>query len=94
MLVWVPDGAGGLLAAKMVRHVRLDRVESVVDDPHRSADGGHGTVFVDAVNSVGAFEISAGSRVLVGAGPAAFVRSCKRCCVIRGQVHHWELEVG
>lgn len=94
MLVWVPDGAGGLLAAKMVRHVRFDRVESVVDDPHRSADGGHGTVFVDAVNSVGAFEISAGSRVLVGAGPAAFVRSCKRCCVIRGQVHHWELEVG
>ena len=94
MLVWVPDGAGGLAAAKMIRHVRFEREESVVDDPHRSADGGHGTVFIDAVNSAGAFEIPAGSRVLVGAGPAVFVKSCKRCCVIRGQVHHWELGVG
>jgi hypothetical protein len=94
MLVWAPDGSGGFAAVKMIRHVRFEREESVVDDPHRSADGGRGTVFVDAVNSVGAFEVPAGSRVLVGAGPAVFVRSCKRCCVIRGQVHHWELEVG
>ena len=49
---------------------------------------------VDAVNSEGAFEIPAGSRVLVGAGPSVLVRSCRRCCVIRGVVHHWELEVG
>ncbi len=94
MLAWAPDGAGGFLAARMIRHVRFDREEAVVDDPHRSADGGHGTVFIDAVNSAGAFEVPAGSRVLVGAGPAVFVKACKRCCVIRGQVHHWELEVG
>ena len=94
MLVWAPDGAGGFAAVKMIRHVRFEREESVVDEPHRSADGGHGTGFVDAVNSAGAFEVPASSRVLVGAGPAVFVRSCKRCCVIRGQVHHWELEVG
>ena len=53
-----------------------------------------GTIYIDSVNSSGAFEIPAGSRVLVGAGPAVFVKKCKRCCVIRGQVHHWELEVG
>ena len=94
MLVWAPDGAGGFAAVRMIRHVRFEREESVADDPHRSADGGHGTVFVDAVNSAGAFEVPAGSRVLVGAGPAVFVKTCKRCCVIRGQVHHWELEVG
>ena len=29
-----------------------------------------------------------------GAGPSVFVRSCRRCCVVRGHVHHWELEVG
>ena len=94
MLAWVPDGQGGFEAAKMIRHVRFEREESVVDDPHRSADGGHGTIYIDSVNSAGAFEIPAGSRVLVGAGPAVFVKKCKRCCVIRGQVHHWELEVG
>ena len=22
------------------------------------------------------------------------VRTCRRCCVVRGHVHHWELEVG
>ncbi len=93
MLVWEPDGNGGFKAAKMVRHVRFECEQSVVDDPHRSADGGHGVVFVDGTNSAGAFEIPAGSRVLVGANPAMFVRACKRCAVIRGVVHHWELEV-
>ena len=94
MLVWVPDGAGAFSGPRMVRHVRFERTQSVVDDPHRSADGGRGVVYVDGVNSAGAFEVPAGSRVLVGAGPSVFVRACKRCCVIRGTVHHWELEVG
>ncbi len=93
MLVWVPDGDGGFKAARMVRHVRFEREQSLVDEPHRAADGGHGVVFVDGANSVGAFEIPAGSKVLVSANPAMFVRSCKRCAVIRGVVHHWELEV-
>lgn len=51
-------------------------------------------MFVDAVNSEGALEVPAGARVLVGAGPSMLVRACRRCCVVRGQVHHWELEVG
>lgn len=93
MLVWVPEG-DGFAPAKMIRHVRFELEQSVVDDPHRSADGGHGVIYVDGTNSVGAFEIPAGSRVLVGAGPSVFVRACKRCAVIRGVVHHWELEVG
>lgn len=95
MLVWVPDGDGGFCSpARLVRHVRFERVEAVADDPHRCADGGSGVVYVDGCNSAGAFEVPAGSRVLVGAGPSVFVRSCKRCAVIRGVVHHWELEVG
>lgn len=94
MLVRPAAGDGTFGAIVLVRHVRFERTESAVDDAHRSADGGAGRVFVDAVNSEGAFEIPAGSRVLIGAGPSVLVRSCKRCCVIRGQVHHWELEVG
>ena len=94
MLVWVPDSEGGFERARLVRHVRFEFAQGVVDEPHRASDGGHGRVLVDSVNSVGAFEVPAGSRVLIGAGPAVFVKSCKRCCVVRGQVHHWELEVG
>lgn len=94
MMVWPAAGDGSCLPAVLVRHVRFERTESVSDDAHRSADGGAGVVVVDAASSEGAFEIPAGSRVLVGAGPSVFVRSCRRCCVIRGVVHHWELEVG
>lgn len=94
MMVWPARGDGSFEPTVLVRHVRYERPESVVADAHRSADGGAGRVIVDAVNSEGAFEIPAGSRVLVGAGPSVMVRSCKRCCVVRGQVHHWELEAG
>ena len=91
MLAWPSDGNGGFLATRMVHHVRLEWEQDAVDDAHRSADAGRGRVFVDASNSDGAFEVPAGSRVLVGAGPSMHVVACKRCCVIRGEVHHWEL---
>ena len=94
MLVWPAVGDGTFGPTVLVRHVRFERCESAVADAHRSADGGSGRVIVDAVNSEGAFEVPAGSRVLVGAGPSVMVRSCRCCCVVRGQVHHWELEVG
>jgi hypothetical protein len=94
MLVYPATGDGGLGPAVLVRHVRLEREERVASDGARSSDAGCGTVLVDAVSSEGAFEVRAGSRVLVGAGPSMLVRRCRRCCVVRGQVHHWELEVG
>lgn len=94
MLVFLPAEGGGRGESRLVRHVRFERAEGVVSDTHRSADAGHGTVFVDAVNSEGALEVPAGARVLIGAGPSMLVRACRRCCVVRGQVHHWELEVG
>lgn len=93
MLVYPSDGQGGYAGARMVRHVRYEHENAVVDDPHRGTATG-GKVSVDAVNSTGAFEVPAGSRVLIGALPGMQVRSCKRCCVVRGQVYHWELEVG
>ena len=94
MMVWPAAGDGSFDEAVLVRHVCFERRESAVADEHRSTDGGAGLGIVDAVNSEEAFEIPAGSRVLVGAGPSVFVHSCRRCCVIRGVVHHWELEVG
>ena len=94
MLVWRAVGDGTLeRRPAMVCHVRYEREERVSDDAHRS-DGCSGRVFVDARNSEGAFEVPSGSKVLVGAGPSVMVRAVKRCCVVRGHVHHWELEVG
>lgn len=93
MLVWPADGEGGFKPTCMMRHVRMEWEQATCDDAHRSADAGHGRVFVDAQNTDGAFEVPAGSRVLVGGSPSMLVVACKRCCVIRGQVHHWELTV-
>ena len=92
MLVRVPDGLGGFADVAEVSHVRFARTQSVSDDAHRSADAGAGKVYVDAVNSGGAFEVPAGSRVEIG-GHSYFVAECKRCEGFGGAVHHWELVV-
>ena len=85
------DGSFGEPA--VIAGVRFDEVQSVSGDDHRSADAGAGTVFVDAVNSAGAFEVPAGSRVAVR-GHSYSVRKCHRCEDLFGRCHHWELEVG
>lgn len=77
----------------VVAGVRLDEAQHETDDEHRSADAGAGTVFVDAVNSAGAFEVPVGARVAIR-GKSYIVRECHRCEDLFGRVHHWELEVG
>ena len=91
-VVRVPDGEGGYAEGIAVSRVRFRRTQSVVDDDHRSADAGAGKVYVDALNSVGAFEIPAGSRIDID-GNSYYVVECKRCEDINGHVHHWELTV-
>ena len=92
MLVRTPDSYGDLGDAAEVSYVRFARKQSVCDDGHRSADAGVGKVYVDAVNSTGAFEIPAGSRVEIS-GRSYLVAECKRCEGFDGKVHHWELVV-
>lgn len=87
----LPDGSFG--DPRIVAGVRFERAQRMSDDAHRSADAGGGTVFVDAVNSVGAFEVAAGSRVAVG-GRSMVVAESHACCDLFGRVHHWELKVG
>lgn len=91
-VVRVPDGEGGYAEGVEVSHVRFARKQSVVDDNRRSADAGAGKVYVDALNSVGAFEIPAGSRIDIGVH-SYYVVKCKRCEDFNGCVHHWELVV-
>ena len=92
MFVRVPDGCGGFEPPARMGHVRFERSQSMVDDEHRSADAGAGIVYVDVTNSTGAFEVPAGSRVVID-GADMVVASCKRLCGANGRVHHWELEV-
>lgn len=91
-VVRVPDGAGGFAEGVEILHVRFQRTQSAVDDGHRSADAGAGKVYVDALNSAGAFEVPAGSRIDIG-GHSYYVAECRRCEDFNGRVHHWELTV-
>ena len=91
-VVRVPDGTGGFDEGVAMSRVRFRRTQSVVDDGHRSADAGAGKVYVDALNSVGAFEVPAGSRIDIG-GNSYYVAEVKRCEDFNGHVHHWELTV-
>lgn len=93
MTVRAPLPGGGFDEPELICYVRFERTQSVTDDEHRSADAGAGTVFVDAVNSIGAFEVKAGSRVAVG-GQSLYVREVHRCEDLFGRVHHWEIKVG
>lgn len=87
----LPDGTFG--EPVIVANVRFEETQSMADDAHRSADAGAGKVFVDAVNSIGAFDIPAGSRVAIR-GRCFIARSVHRCEDLFGRCHHWEIEVG
>ena len=91
-IVRVPDCEGGYEDGHAIVGVRFERTQSIVDDPHRSADAGSGKVYIDAVNSTGAFEVPAGSRIEVK-GASLLVASVKRCEAAGGRIHHWELSV-
>ena len=91
-VVRVLDGEGGYAEGVAVSHVRFARAQSVVDDGHRAADAGAGKVYIDALNSGGAFEVPAGSRIDIG-GHSCLVAECRRCKDFNGRVHHWELVV-
>lgn len=92
VVVRVPDGDGGYERGRTIENVRFERRRSTVDEPHRSADAGAGTVYVDAVNSAGAFEVPPGSRIEIR-GVSLYVASVKACEGAAGRVHHWELSV-
>ena len=91
-IVRIPDGDGGYENGRTIVGVRYERKQSVVDEPHRSADAGSGTVYIDAVNSAGAFEIPPGSRIEIR-GLSFYVAAVKACETAAGRIHHWELSV-
>lgn len=92
MDVRVALGAGRFADPVTVGHVRFVRVQEESDDEHRDADAGAGRVYMDAVNSPGAFEIPVGSRVWIR-GRSYLVWKSRACEGNIGEVHHYEVDV-
>ena len=95
MEVSVPDesGYGGEYADPVtVSHVRLERAESLAQAGYKLADGASGRIYVDALNSEGAFRIPVGSKVSLG-GDEYQVLSVDECRAYGPGVHHWEVDV-
>lgn len=90
-IVRVPDGHGGFKGGRPVGCVRIQTVDVMSADDHR-ASMGTGLMYIDAVNSTGAFEVPAGSRIEVR-GMDYLVREVKRFDDSDGTVHHWELSL-
>lgn len=94
--VQAPDddaqGQGAYLAPVAVGHVRLDRSEGLTNSDAVMTDGTAGTLYIDAVNSEGAFDIPTGSRVrLEGETRWHGVGQVRRFETFDGAVHHWEV---
>ena len=89
--VRAPDGAGGFMPAREIRRVRAAVRASWSSSAHRLG-GCSGVLYVDAANSIGAFEVPAGSRVSVR-GNDYLAASVRRYDRADGAAHHWEVEL-
>lgn len=97
MAVRVPDPdaayGGEYLPTVQIEHVRFERKEALNLRAYALADGAQGRIWIDAVNSQGAFEVPKGSKIDV-AGKAENMQAV--VCIpyeIAGRVHHWEVDV-
>lgn len=75
---------------KTIEHVRFEREATSTNGDSELNRSGVGTLYVDARNSVGAFEIPVGSRVSVNGGEERTAHEVIACSVGSG-VHHWEV---
>ncbi|ANE22415.1 hypothetical protein AAY81_03955 [Denitrobacterium detoxificans] len=75
-----------------ISNVRFDRAEALARRDWVLEEGAQGVLYVDAVNSGGAFEIPAGSLLSIDGGEWA-TASKVTPYRIEADVHHWEVEV-
>jgi len=87
------DSANAYLSPVTILHVRLDDDVTAIDKAWANDEEVTGVLFIDAVNSAGAFCPSNRSRVTVG-DVTGFVRSSKTRRAFGPGVHHWEVAIG
>lgn len=84
---------GEYLDPVTIEHVRFERKEALNPNVYKLADGAQGRIWIDAVHSVGAFEVPKGAKVSVpGKTDSMQVIVCAPYDV-RGRIHHWEADV-
>lgn len=89
----VESDYGGEFAEPVeIGNVRFERRDPFHPDALSLGDGAKGILFVDAVNSEGAFAIPSGSLVKVG-DVEMVAGSVAEFIGFGGRVHHWEVEL-
>lgn len=85
------DYEGSYLEPRTISNVRFETAEQLLNSSYKLSDGAAGRVWVDRVNSKGAFKVPMGSKVVIE-GESFIVDKCStyKC---GKHVHHWELDV-
>lgn len=84
---------GEYAEAQTIEHVRFEKASALVRGAYVLTDGAKGLLFVDAVNSKGAFEIPTGSLLSIDGAEEATAGNVDTFEGFNGKVHHWEIEV-
>lgn len=77
---------------QVITHVRYDLEATISPRDYVLSDGSKGIIFVDAVNSDGAFEVPQGSLVIIDEEELSAVKVTPYES-FNGRVHHWIIEV-
>lgn len=93
--VYVPieSAYGGAVSDSPARigHVRYQNYTKAEPLAYAADSGSQGVVFIDAVNSEGAFEIPVGSKIVINGSVEKVVTRVKECRDFTR--HHWEVDV-
>lgn len=85
------DYEGSYLEPTEMRFVRFERAEQLSGQGYKLTDGATGRVWVDKVNTIGAMDVPAGSKLVI----CDETLKVAKCMTYRdmGRIHHWELDV-
>lgn len=75
-----------------IRNVRFQRRDPFHPNELSLGEGSKGLLFIDAVNSAGAFEIPSGSLVTID-GEEMIAGDVATFIGFGDQIHHWEIEL-
>ncbi len=86
-------GLGGKFAEPVVlKGVYYEPMRQIAQSSYQLQDSPKGTLFVDAANTEGAFDVPAGSLVSIDGGEESAVLKSS-AYTANGRMHHWELQL-
>lgn len=85
------DYEGSYLEPTEMRYVRFERAEQLSGQGYKLTDGATGRVWIDKANTIGAMEVPAGSKLVIGGEPLKVAKCMPHRDMLH--IHHWELDV-